>query len=65
MTQNLEAQINETRERLARIRRDIKAPLEADSSEQALQLENRQVLMELEKVESLKLASLEAQAKNS
>lgn len=55
----LQVQINLLRDRLERIRKDIKSPLDADSSMQAIQLQTREVLMELERVESLKLAQLE------
>lgn len=57
--QELQDQIKTVRERLERIRKDIKSPLDADSSMQAIQLQTREVLMELERVESLKLAQLE------
>lgn len=56
--EEIKKEIKETEERLTSIRRDIRSPLEADSSEQAIQLENRGVLMELEKVESIKLTRL-------
>ncbi len=55
----LKQQIDTVRDRLNRIRKDIRCPLEADSSEQAVQLEDRDVLMELERVEAKKLADLE------
>lgn len=55
----LKQQIDIVRDRLNRIRKDIRCPLEADSSEQAVQLEDRDVLIELERVEAKKLADLE------
>lgn len=55
----LKQQIDIVRDRLNRIRKDIRCPLEADSSEQAVQLEDRDVLMELERLEAKKLADLE------
>jgi hypothetical protein len=46
-------------ERLNRIRKELRSPLDQDSSEQAIDLENRDVLTELERVESQNLARLE------
>jgi hypothetical protein len=60
----LEEEILAVRDRLERIRRDLSAPLDRDSGEQAIQLENREVLMELERVETARLAELEKAAKS-
>ena len=46
-------------ERLNRIRKELRSPLDQDSSEQAIDLENRDVLTELERVESQNLARVE------
>jgi hypothetical protein len=46
-------------ERLDRIRKELRSPLDQDSSEQAIDLENRDVLTELERVESQNLARVE------
>ena len=54
----IEEQIREVRDRLERIRRDLAAPLERDIDDQSIQLENREVLMELERVESERLMAL-------
>jgi len=58
----IEEQIREVRDRLERIRRDLAAPLERDIDDQSIQLENREVLMELERVESERLMALLATA---
>lgn len=48
-------------ERLNKIRADLKRGLDRDSAEQALQLENYEVLLEIERVTSEELASVEEQ----
>lgn len=58
----IEEQIREVRDRLERIRRDLAAPLDRDIDDQSIQLENREVLMELERVESERLMALLATA---
>lgn len=64
MTQeNLQEQIRDLRDRLERIRRDLSMPLDRDLGEQAIELENREVLLELERVESARLAALEDAAR--
>jgi hypothetical protein len=59
---SIEDQIREVRDRLDRIRRDLAAPLDRDMDDQSIQLENREVLMELERVESERLMALLATA---
>jgi hypothetical protein len=61
--EKLQQQIREITDRLERIRRDLAAPLDRDLGEQAIQLENREVLLELERVESARLAELKAAAR--
>lgn len=61
--ETLHQQIREIMDRLERIRRDLAAPLDRDLGEQAIQLENREVLLELERVESARLAELQAAAR--
>jgi hypothetical protein len=61
--QSLPEQIRDLRDRLERIRRDLSMPLDRDLGEQAIQLENREVLLELERVESARLAALEDAAR--
>ena len=59
----LDEEIRAVRDRLERIRRDLATPLDRDLGEQAIQLENREVLLELERVETTRLAELEKAAK--
>jgi hypothetical protein len=59
---SIEDQIREVQDRLDRIRRDLAAPLDRDMDDQSIQLENREVLMELERVESERLMALLATA---
>jgi hypothetical protein len=61
--ENLQEQIRDLRDRLERIRRDLSMPLDRDLGEQAIELENREVLLELERVESARLAALEDAAR--
>lgn len=61
----LDEEIRAVRDRLERIRRDLSAPLDRDLGEQAIQLENREVLLELERVEAARLAELEKSAKST
>lgn len=57
--EQLEAKKAEITERLNKIEKDLKSPMEADLSEQSLQLENRQTLESLRKVEMENLKSIE------
>lgn len=48
--ETLTARRDELQQRLERIRNDLKSGLEADAEEQALQLENRDTLLEIARV---------------
>jgi hypothetical protein len=49
------------RDRLERLRRDLQTPLDRDLDEQALQLENRDTLIEIQRVTRQELARVEDQ----
>ena len=51
----------ELEQRLANIRSDLSTLLDADYSEQAVQLENRDVLLEIQRVTAEELQKVEAQ----
>lgn len=55
----LEQQRDELRARLDTIRSDLRQPLEADSEERAIQLENREVLEGIARATSEELARVE------
>lgn len=55
----LEQQRDELRARLDAIRSDLRQPLEADSEERAIQLENREVLEGIARAASEELARVE------
>lgn len=55
----LEQQRDELRARLDAIRADLRQPLEADSEERAIQLENREVLEGIARATSEELARIE------
>ena len=61
----IEEEIRAVQDRLDRIRRDLRAPLDADLEDQAIQLQNREVLQELERVEAERLTTLKRQAATS
>ena len=48
-------------ERLCKIKSDLRSGLNKDSEEQAIELENHDVLLEIERVTSIELAKLEKQ----
>ncbi len=56
---NLKKEIAELRDRIMRLEADIKAPLEADFSEQAGQLSDRSLRMRLLEIEKENLARRE------
>jgi RNA polymerase-binding transcription factor DksA len=62
--ENLTARRDELLQRLERIRNDLKSGLEADAEEQALQLENRDTLMEIARVTEEELEAVLRQLKN-
>jgi hypothetical protein len=62
--ENLTARRDELLQRLERIRNDLKSGLEADAEEQALQLENRDTLMEIARVTEEELEAVLCQLKN-
>lgn len=57
----LQQRRDELRDRLERIRRDLQAELDRDLDEQALQLENRDTLIEIQRVTRQELARTEDQ----
>lgn len=59
--QQLEARRNELRDRLERIGRDLRTPLDTDLDEQALQVQNRDQLLEIQRVTRQELARTEDQ----
>ncbi|HLU62246.1 MAG TPA: hypothetical protein VKZ99_07840 [Gammaproteobacteria bacterium] len=59
--QQLEARRNELRDRLERIGRDLRTPLDTDLDEQALQVQNRDQLLEIQRVTRQELARTEEQ----
>ena len=56
--EQLLAKKQELEERLERIKKDIASGLEADFAEQATQLENRDVLLEIQRVTEEELTSI-------
>lgn len=58
---NLLQRKNELEQRLANIRSDLSTLLDADFSEQAVQLENRDVLLEIQRVTAEELQKVESQ----
>jgi hypothetical protein len=62
--ENLIARRDELLQRLERIRNDLKSGLEADAEEQALQLENRDTLLEIARVTQEELETVLRELKN-
>ncbi len=56
---------DELRERLAAIKRDLRSGLDRDLSEQAVQLENRETLLEIGRLAEQELATIEQQLSTS
>lgn len=59
----LQRRRDELRDRLERIRRDLETKLDRDLDEQAIQLENRDTLVEIQRVTRQELARVEDQLK--
>lgn len=57
----LQRRRDELRDRLERIRRDLESKLDRDLDEQAIQLENRDTLVEIQRVTRQELARVEDQ----
>lgn len=57
----LQKKKKELRERLQKIQKDLSGKLDADFSEQAVQLENRDVLLEIQRVTLEELEKINAQ----
>ena len=57
----LEQRRDELRDRLERIRRDLESPLDRDLDEQALQVQNQDQLLEIQRVTRQELARTEDQ----
>jgi len=62
--ETLTARRDELLQRLERIRDDLKSGLEADAEEQALQLENRDTLLEIARVTEEELEAVLRDLKN-
>lgn len=58
---SLQQRRDELRDRLERIRRDLQSELDRDLDEQALQLQNRDTLAEIQRVTREELARVEDQ----
>lgn len=58
--QGLEARKAELQERVAAIRRDLEGGLDRDAEEQAVQLENMEVLQEIARLAEQELRDIEA-----
>ncbi len=62
--EELQGEIKALEDRLNRLEKDLRTPLEADSTERATQMENREVLEQLERMAVQRLETLRQELNN-